>query len=85
MALCKDALAIELIRNQYRHCKAILVLGTSKALMARAEIPDALADGAFDPGIVFSASGKHEDAVKTFFKAIEKHRHFERETDPPLV
>ena len=85
MALCKDALAIEFIRNQYRHCKAILVLGTSKALIARAEIPDALADGTADPGIVFSANRKHEDAVKTFFKAIEKHRHFERETDPPLV
>ena len=85
MALCKDVLAIEFIRNQYRHCKAILVLGTSKALIARAEIPDALADGTSDPGIAFSANGKHEDAVKTFFKAIEKHRHFERETDPPLV
>ena len=85
MALCKDALAIEFIRNQYRHCKAILVLGTSKALILRAEIPDALADGTSDPGIVFSADGNHEDAMKTFFKAIEKHRHFERETDPPLV
>ena len=85
MALCKDILAIEFIRNQYRHCKAILVLGTSKALIARAEIPDALADGTSDPGIVFSANGKHEDAIKTFFKAIQKHRHFERETDPPLV
>ena len=85
VALSKDTLAIEFIRNQYRHCKAILVLGTSKALIARAEIPDALADGTSDPGIVFSANGEHEDAIKTFFKAIQKHRHFERETDPPLV
>ena len=85
MALCKDTLAVEFIRNQYRHCKAILVLGSSKTLISRAEIPDALADGKADPGIVFSANGKHEDAVKTFFKAIEKHRHFERETDPPLM
>lgn len=85
MALYKDALALEFVRNQYRHCKAILVLGSSKALASKADIPDALAEGMADPGLIFSANGTHEEAYKNFIQAIGQHRHFERETDPPTV
>ena len=84
-ALTKDALAIEFVRNQYRHCKAMLVLGASTALMTKADIPDALADGMADPGIIITSNGELEDGMDKFVKAIEKHRHFERETDPPRV
>ena len=41
--LCKEALAVEFVRNQYRHCKAMLVMGAATALMSKADIPDALA------------------------------------------
>ncbi len=85
MTLYKDALAVEFIRTQYRHCKAILVLGTSKALLSKTEMPDALPDGKADPGIVISANDSLDEAMQSFIKAIAQHRHFERETDPPMV
>ena len=84
-ALSKDALAMEFIRNQYRHCKAILVMGASKSLLAKAEIPAALGDGAVDPGLVVSDEGEHSEAVQMFMQAVEQHRNFERESDPPRV
>ena len=83
-SLSNNALAMEFIRNQYRHCKAILVLGASKALLTKAEIPNALADGKADPGLVISAE-KNDDAIQTFIRAVKQHRNFERELNPPLV
>ena len=84
-ALSKNALAMEFIRNQYRHCKAILVLGTSKALLSKAEIPNVLPNGKADPGLVISAGDNHYDAIQTFIRAVEQHRNFERESDPSMV
>ena len=76
---------MEFIRNQYRHCKTILVMGNSKALIAMADLPEAMPNGEPDPGILFSADGKDKKAFQSFIQAIGQHRHFERETDPPAV
>ena len=87
-ALDRDAHTMEFIRDQYRHCKSILVLGESKALTAKAGIPDALPNGQADPGIVFSAitdRANSASVTQAFIQAMGRHRHFERETDPPLV
>ena len=87
-ALSRDAKTMEFIRDQYRHCKSILVMGASTALMSKAGIPDMLPDGQADSGVVVSSSDKGVNpasAVEAFIQAIAKHRHFERETDPPLV
>ena len=88
-ALSRDAKTMEFIRDQYRHCKSILVMGASKALMSKAGIPDALPNGEADPGVVVSADGKaatsSSSAAVAFIQAMGRHRHFERETDPPLV
>ena len=87
-ALSRNAKTMEFIRDQYRHCKSILVMGASTALMSKAGIPDMLPSGQADSGIVFSSSDQGvspASAVKAFIQAIAKHRHFERETDPPLV
>ena len=87
-ALARDAKTMEFIRDQYRHCKSILVLGSSKALMSKAGIPDALPNGDADPGIVYSSNENGSEATSSaeaFVQAIGKHRHFERETDPPMV
>ena len=84
-ALARDAITMEFIRDQYRHCKSILVMGASTALMLKAGVPGALPDGQADPGIVFSSSEKGvsaASAAEAFIQAIGKHRHFERETDP---
>ncbi len=84
-ALAKDAHTMEFIRNQYRHCKTVLVLGKSKALVLQAGLPGALPDGKADPGMIFSVDGKDKKVIESFIHAVGQHRHFERETDPPRV
>ena len=84
-ALAKDAHTMEFIRNQYRHCKTILVLGDGKALIVQAGLPGALPDGKVDPGMIFSVDGKDKKVIQGFIQAIGRHRHFEREIDPPAV
>ena len=84
-ALALDGHTMEFIKDQYRHCKTILVLGASSALMKKAGIPDTLPDGKPDTGIIMAASGSVADAAVTFIKGIAQHRHPQRETDPPRV
>ena len=84
-ALALDGHTMEFIKDQYRHCKTILVLGASSALMQKAGIPDTLPDGKPDTGIIMAASGSMTDAAATFIKGIAQHRHPQRETDPPRV
>ena len=57
---------------------------TDRSLLDKAGIPPELPDGSADPGLVFDAKGGKglADAVVA---AIARHRHFERETDPPRV
>ena len=81
-ALARDAHSMEFVKDQYRHCKAILVMPASSALMLKAQIPSALPSGEMDPGIVFGASPAE---FTQFIDSIAQHRHFERETDPPQV
>ena len=71
--------ALEYVRDQYRHCKPIGVLGTSTALLEAAGIPLTLANGERDPGLLVGASDE------AFVKALAAHRHFQRESDPPRV
>jgi catalase len=72
----------ECIQNAYRHCKPILALGESHALLEAAGAFHKLPDGKEDPGVVI---GKHEadGGVARFLEALRVRRHFERETDPP--
>ena len=77
--LAKDGHTLEFIRDQHRHCKAILVMPASDALLQAAGVAPTLPSGEADPGIV---QGTDVDA---FIDAMAKHRHFERETDPPMV
>ena len=52
-------------------------------MLRAAGIPDALPDGSADPGLLTGEAG--EAIVDAFLTALAKHRHFERETDPPRV
>ena len=45
-------------------------------------LPAELPDGSDDPGLVMARSG---DAASAFIAALARHRHYERETDPPRV
>ncbi|MDQ3170362.1 MAG: catalase [Acidobacteriota bacterium] len=81
--LASDGRTLEFLKDQYRHCKTILVLGASSALLENAGIPTTLPSGQPDPGLIVARAGK--PPVGSFVKALARHRHFERETDPPLV
>jgi catalase len=82
-ALSKLGQALEFVKDQYRHCKTILALDSGERLLEAAGIPDKLPDGKPDPGIVHSPDAA--DAAPKFIAAIARHRHFERQTDPPRV
>jgi catalase len=78
-AFGRNAQAIDFVREQYRHCKPILVLGAGANLLAKAMIPDTLPDGSADPALFVDGS------IEAFKTALASHRAFVRETDPPMV
>jgi catalase len=78
--LAGDGHTMEFVTNCHRHGKAILVMGASAELLRMAGIATALPGGAADPGIVM---GEGAAAFEAFATAIARHRHPERETDPP--
>jgi len=83
--LAADGKAVEFVRDQYRHCKPMLILGDASGLLTLAGITPALASGKADPGLVLGKAGKAASMAGAFLTALAKHRHFERETEPPVV
>jgi catalase len=83
--LAQSGHAIEFLKDQYRHCKPILLMGASAALLGEANIPAALPSGDPDPGLLQFAARDSEAAIAAFVGALAQHRHFARETDPPTV
>jgi len=81
--LSSDGRILEFLKDQYRHCKPILALGDADALLSAAGIPPTLPDGRPDPGLIVPGAG--DSGTEAFIAALGKHRHFERETDPPRV
>jgi catalase len=84
-ALSRSGHALEFVKDQYRHCKPILVLGAAASLLEKAGIPTELPSGEADRGILRFESAEYDTAVGAFIDSIARHRHFERETDPPVV
>ncbi|MES3000199.1 MAG: catalase [Pseudomonadota bacterium] len=82
-ALARDGHTAEFIKDHYRHCKAILVLGASAALFDKAGI--ALQDGKGDAALVVSDAANAAQGIEAFIEAMTAHRNFDRETDPPVV
>jgi catalase len=80
-ALAQVGPAVEFVKEQYRHCKPILLAGATPALLAAAGI-DAPDDAGFIDGASAPASRKTIDA---FIKAVGRHKHYEREKDPSPV
>ena len=75
----------ECVVNAYRHCKPILALGAARAIVENAGVPPRLPSGDADPGLLLYEDDEAEAATAEFVTAIAKHRHFEREIDPPPV
>ena len=64
------------MRDAFRHCKAIALIGDADQLFPAWGMPDALKA----PGVLSAANGKA--LVQNFIAAIAAHRHWEREKDP---
>jgi catalase len=83
--LAADGRALEFLKDQFRHCKPIRALGAATGLLEKAGIPRTLPSGRPDPGLVLGQSDASGSAHEAFINALARHRHFDRETDPPLV
>jgi catalase len=77
--------ALEFIKDQYRHAKPILALGAAAALIENAGVPAVLPSGKKDPGLLVRQHGTAAEALPEFLRAVARHRHHEREVDPPAV
>jgi catalase len=84
-ALTQLGHALEFVKDQYRHCKPILVLGAAGAIIEKAGIPPALPSGEDDPGLLQFATEDVAGALPAFVEVLAKHRVFEREVDPPAI
>jgi catalase len=84
-ALSRDGQTVEFVKDQYRHCKTILALGDSSKILTKAGIPLSLPSGAADPGLLIEGQEGSEATAGAFIAAIGRHRHVERDQDPPAV
>jgi catalase len=82
-ALASNAHTLDFIKDQHRHCKTLLALGASSALLQAAAASQTLPSGKADPGVLLAPAGAADADMKRFIEALARHRHFERETDPP--
>ncbi|MEO5677945.1 MAG: catalase [Usitatibacter sp.] len=80
-ALCELGHALEFVKDQYRHCKAILALGAGQELLEEAGLPI----GDDDAALIVASSGDPKKALGNFVAAIGRHRNWDRAMDPPIV
>ncbi len=83
--LSKDGHTLEFLKDQYRHCKSILVLGAASKLLKKAGIFEVLPSGEPDPGLLVAEPSEYDSVANRFITAIARHRHPERDSDPPRV
>jgi catalase len=83
-ALAADGHTMEFVVNQFRHCKTILAFGASRQLLQNAGIAVTKDGRGTDGGLLLMDAGARNSA-QTFMTALAKHRHPDRETDPPMV
>ncbi len=84
-SLAQDGHSLEFLKDQYRHCKTILALGTSSKMLDQAGIRKEFADGKPDPGLIVQSSADYAVETQAFIAAIARHRHPERDRSPPPV
>jgi len=82
--LVTDALAVEFVQLQYRHCKPMLVPASSVPLLDAAGVV-LPSDRSRDSGLLLASDEDLAGVAERFIRAIGRHRAWERQTDPPLV
>jgi catalase len=78
-ALRADGQTVEFIQNQFRHGKTILAIGSGRTLLSAAGVPTDKGD----PGLLLADADELD--VDAFIQAVGRHRHPERDRDPPMV
>ena len=81
-ALAKDGHTMEFLKDAFRHCKTILSLGASDALLDQAGMLELTTK---DPGMLWCESADLDGTIPAFVAAIAAHRHPVRDTDPPVI
>jgi catalase len=86
-ALAQDGHTAEFVKDQFRHCKTILVFGESRALLAQAGVPASMdkSQAQGNTGLIVANAQDASKAAAAFVQALSMHRHFGREMDPPMV
>jgi catalase len=82
--LKRDGHTMEFVKDQYRHGKTILAFGAAQALLEKLDIEATLPSGEADPGVLLAEAGDAGAAAR-FIAAVARHRHTERDQDPPPV
>jgi catalase len=77
--------ALEFLKDQYRHAKPILALGAGADLAENAGVSAVLPSGKPDPGVLMDREAAAATVLPAFVKMVARHRHHEREMDPPEV
>ncbi len=83
--LLNDGRVPEFLKDQYRHCKPMLMLGESAELLTATGIPLTLVTGDPDPGLIVGDAAGDAGSLDAFIHALAGHRVLERESDPPVV
>jgi catalase len=83
--LANNGHALEFLKDQYRHCKTILVLGASRSLLDKVGITAAAAEGGEDSGLLFGEADGIDASITAFIAAVGVHRHTARDSDPPRI
>ena len=83
--LCRDGRTLEFVKDQYRHCKTILALGDSSRILSKAGIPLTPPSGDVDRGLLIEGQKGTDAKAHSFISAVGRHRHVERDRDPPLI
>ena len=80
-ALAGNGHTMEFVTDQFRHCKTILALGAGQQLLEMAGIDPGQDEG---EGILLAKGANAAKIAAAFIKAIAAHRHFYRDSDPPI-
>jgi catalase len=80
--LADDADAVEFVRQQYRHCKPMMVPGSCARLLEMAGVA-AAQEGASDPGMLHVSDDGVASAAEAFMRLVAAHRAWDRQAGLP--
>ena len=77
--LAADPQVAEFVRDQYRHCKPLLALGSATAIIDEADLPDVLPNGDDDMSLVIGEAAELPELLAQFVTALAGPRELGRE------